>query len=92
MRYNLRYNNPFNIIMCIKRNIVMYLSKYLPMDIHRKKRVLKFIKEKKVVTSSELAKFLNVSWNTAEKYLLELIIDNKITRIKKEGVNLWLLK
>jgi Mn-dependent DtxR family transcriptional regulator len=61
------------------------------MNIHRKK-VLDFIKNSRVVTSSEVAKFLKVSWNTADKYLLELVVENKIERIKKEGVNLWLLK
>ena len=55
-------------------------------------RILKYIKEKKVITSSELAKFLGISWNTAEKNLLELVIENKIIRIKKKGVNLWMLK
>ena len=55
-------------------------------------KILKLLREKRLITSSELAKFLGVSWNTAEKYLLELIIDNKIVRIKKDGVNLWLLK
>ena len=60
------------------------------MNIHKKKRILDFIKEKKVITSSELAKFLKVSWNTAEKYLLEIAIDGDILRIKKEGVNLWI--
>lgn len=57
-----------------------------------KDKIIKFVKENKVITSSELAKFLKISWNTAEKYLLELLIDNKIQRIKKEGVNLWLIK
>ncbi|MDD5193639.1 MAG: DUF977 family protein [Candidatus Nanoarchaeia archaeon] len=57
-----------------------------------KDRIIKFVREKRVITSSELAKFLKISWNTAEKYLLELLIENKIERIKKEGVNLWLLK
>ena len=61
------------------------------MNIHNEK-ILKFIEQKKVITSSELAKYLGISWNTAEKYLLELIIDGKIERIKKAGVNLWLLK
>jgi len=55
-------------------------------------KILKLLREKRVITSSELAKFLGVSWNTAEKYLLELIIENKVERIKKDGVNLWLLK
>jgi len=61
------------------------------MNIHNKK-ITDFIKEKKVVTSSELAKFMGISWNTAEKYLLELIIEGKLERIKKEGVNLWIIK
>jgi Mn-dependent DtxR family transcriptional regulator len=60
------------------------------MDIHNKTKTLKFLKEQKVITTSELAKFLKVSWNTAEKCLLEFVIDGEILRIKKEGVNLWL--
>jgi len=60
------------------------------MNIHNEKRILKFLGEKRVITSSELAKFLGVSWNTAEKYLLELVIEGHIIKIKKEGVNLWL--
>lgn len=62
------------------------------MNIHKEKRILRFVKENKVVTSSELAKFLKISWNTADKYLLELALENKIQRIKKQGVNLWMLK
>jgi len=61
------------------------------MNIH-KERVIKFLKEKKVITSSELAKFLKISWNTADKYLLELTLDGKVERIKKSGVNLWMKK
>ena len=61
------------------------------MNIHKEK-ILKFIKKERVITSSELAKFIKISWNTAEKYLLELVIDGKIEKIKKEGVNLWILK
>jgi predicted HTH transcriptional regulator len=61
------------------------------MNIHNKK-ILEFISKEKVVTSSELAKFLGVSWNTAEKYLLELIISGEVERIKKAGVNLWIIK
>jgi Mn-dependent DtxR family transcriptional regulator len=61
------------------------------MNTHSKK-ILDLIKKEKVVTSSEVAKFLKVSWNTADKYLIELIIDGKVLRVKKEGVNLWLLK
>ena len=54
--------------------------------------ILELIKKRRIVTSSEVAKFLKVSWNTAEKYLLELIIEGKIERIKKEGTTLWMLK
>lgn len=61
------------------------------MIIHRD-RVIKLLRDKKVITSSELAHFLKISWNTAEKYLLELVIEGKLERIKKEGVNLWMLK
>ena len=61
------------------------------MGIHSKK-IIDFIKKEKVVTSSEIADKLSVSWNTAEKYLLELIIEEKIIKIKKLGVNLWMLK
>jgi len=61
------------------------------MNIHSKK-ILDFVKKNKVVTSSEIAKYLNLSWNTADKYLLDLVIDKKIERIKKSGVNLWMLK
>lgn len=56
------------------------------------KKILKFLKTKKVVTSSEIAEFLKISWNTADKYLLELTLDKKVERIKKKGVNLWILK
>ena len=61
------------------------------MNIHDSK-ILALIKKEKIVTSSEVASSLNVSWNTAEKYLLELVIVGKINRIKKVGVNLWMLK
>ena len=61
------------------------------MNVHNK-RIVDFIREKRVITSSELAKFLEISWNTAEKYLLELIIEGKVEKIKKDGVNLWVLK
>ena len=62
------------------------------MNDHNRKKILRLLGEKKVITSSELAKFLSVSWNTAEKYLLELGMERKIIKIKKEGVNLWMLK
>jgi len=61
------------------------------MNAHSKK-ILGLIKKEKIVTSSEVAGVLGVSWNTAEKYLLELVIDGKIDRIKKVGVNLWVMK
>lgn len=56
------------------------------------KKIIELIKKEKIVTSSEVANNLNISWNTAEKYLLELVIDGKIKKIKKIGVNLWVLK
>jgi len=75
----------------------MLFHKYISSIIHRnilmnihKEKILKLLGKERVVTSSEVAKELKISWNTAEKYLLELIIEGKVEKIKKEGVNLWL--
>ncbi|HLC78486.1 MAG TPA: HTH domain-containing protein [Candidatus Nanoarchaeia archaeon] len=62
------------------------------MKVHNKETILKFLKETRVITSSELAKKIDVSWNTADKWLLELALDGKVERIKKQGVNLWMMK
>lgn len=56
------------------------------------KNIIKLIKAEGVVTTSEIAGKLKVSWNTAEKYLLELTLENKVRRARKAGVNLWLLR
>jgi ribosomal protein S25 len=58
------------------------------MEIHSK--IFEIVKKERVVTSSEIAEKFNISWNTAEKYLLELVIEGKIEKIKKMGVNLWI--
>jgi Mn-dependent DtxR family transcriptional regulator len=60
------------------------------MNIHRE--IVRIIRRERVVTSSEIAKFLKISWNTAEKYLLELVIEGRVEKIKKLGVNLWILR
>ena len=63
------------------------------MNSHRiKTKILEFAKKDNVVTTAEIAKHFGISWNTAERYLLELALDNKFKRIKKAGVNLWVLK
>ena len=56
------------------------------------KRIVHFVRKNRVVTTSEIASHFKISWNTAEKYLLELVIQNKIIKLKKQGVNLWLMK
>ena len=61
------------------------------MNIHRNK-ILDFVGKKKIVTSLEIAKFLGVSWNTADRYLMELLLEGKLERIKKERVTLWMKK
>ncbi len=61
------------------------------MNAHNKK-ILEMIRERKVVTSSEIAKLIKISWNTADKYLLELALERKVERIKKDGVTLWIIK
>lgn len=60
------------------------------MNLHS--QIIKFIRKERVITSSELAEHLDISWNTAEKYLVELIIAGKVEKYKKKGVNIWLLK
>ncbi len=62
------------------------------MNTQIKREILNLLGKENVITSSELAKHLKVSWNTAEKYLLELVIEKKIIKIKKLGVNLWVRK
>ena len=62
------------------------------MNAQQREKILKLLREKKVINSSELAKFLGISWNTAQSYLMELALEGKVIRIKKEGVNLWILK
>jgi len=57
-----------------------------------KGRILEFLRENKVATSAELARFLNVSWNTAERYLLELALEGRIERIKKDKITIWMKK
>lgn len=69
----------------------MIRQEYFPMNIDNK-RITSLIERERVVTSSEIAKLLKVSWNTAERYLTELFIEGKLVRIKKEGVNLWVKK
>lgn len=62
------------------------------MNTTQKEKILKYLKDNKVITSSEVSKILSVSWNTAQSYLMELALDSEVIRIKKEGVNLWMLK
>ena len=63
------------------------------MKLHNlKTSILNFARKDGVITTAEIAKHFDISWNTAEKYLLELTLDNKFKRIKKAGVNLWVLK
>ena len=59
---------------------------------HNQEKILKLLKERRIITSSELASFLSISWNTADKWLLELALDEKVERMKKSGVNLWMLR
>ena len=73
--------------MSIHRNILMLIN----MKIESKK-IIELIKKKKIVTSSEVAEEFEVSWNTADKYLLELLVDGKVNRFKKTGVTLWMMK
>tara|TARA_Y100000310_G_C20482744_1_gene715480 strand:- start:253 stop:735 length:483 start_codon:yes stop_codon:yes gene_type:complete len=57
-----------------------------------KELILPLFKGELVLTTIEISKKLNINRGTAEKALMELTLDNKIERIKKEGINLWLPK
>ena len=57
-----------------------------------KHKIMNFSKKDRVITTTEIANEFKISWNTAERYLLELTLDNKFKRVKKAGVNLWVLK
>ncbi len=60
------------------------------MNIHNS--IFTYVKKSRVVTSSEIAKEFKINWNTAERYLLEMMAEQRLIRIKKSGVNLWLVK
>jgi len=71
-------------------NINIYIKMNNNMNTHKNK-IIGYIRREVAVTSSEIAKLLKISWNTAESYLKDLVIEGKIRR-KTEGVNLWLKK
>ena len=54
--------------------------------------ILKYLQQQRVITTSEISEKMKLSWNTAEKRLLELAVDAKVMKIKKAGVNLWVIK
>lgn len=72
-------------------NINIYIKMNNNMNTHKNK-IIGYIRREVAVTSSEIAKLLKISWNTAESYLKDLVIEGKIRRKKTEGVNLWLKK
>ena len=80
-----------SLYMNLHINIVISLTTKIHMNIHKDK-IVAFVRKGKVVTSSDVARFLKVSWNTAESYLKDLVIDDKLERIKKKGVTLWMVK
>ena len=58
-----------------------------------KTSIMTLVKEQNgIVITSEVASKLKISWNTAEKYLLELTLEGKLGRLKKLGTNIWHLK
>jgi len=72
-------------------NIHRYITMQENSEFNRK--ILSMVKKLgKITTTTEIAEKLKVSWNTAEKHLLELALEGKISRLKKAGVNLWVLR
>ncbi len=57
-----------------------------------KNDIYNLFKKEKILVSSDVAKKLNIASGTAERYLLELVIDGKIIRIKKKRLSIWMRK
>jgi predicted HTH transcriptional regulator len=55
-------------------------------------QIYDLFRKEKIMTASEVVKFLKVSWNTVDSYLKELLIEGKLERIKKRGTSLWMKK
>ena len=69
------------------------MSNTMKNNMNKDRDILKLIEKRgRVVTTAEIAEQTGVSWNTAEKHLLEMTIEGKVLRLKKAGVNLWVLK
>lgn len=60
--------------------------------ISHSKKIVDYIEKEKIVTSQDVSKLLKISWNTADSWLKELLIEGKIVRMKRGGVNLWMIK
>ena len=104
----IKHRHPTNIdyVICIKKDIkldvpiievpklrlVSFLEKESSFSI--KNKINKFIRKSniKIFTTPEISRSVKVNYGTAEKSLLELVIDGKIEKIKKMGVNLWIKK
>ncbi len=57
-----------------------------------KNQILKLFEKERILTTNEISKKIDVKWNTAELNLLNLTIEGKVEKIKKDGVNLWVIK
>ena len=55
-------------------------------------RILKLFEKDKLLITSDVAKIFDVTPTTAQRALTELVIQDKVERIKKEGVTIWLKK
>ena len=60
------------------------------MNLH--KQIMEIVVRERIVTTSDVSNELKISWNTADSYLKELLIEKKVERIKKKGVTLWIKK
>jgi ribosomal protein S25 len=55
-------------------------------------KVLKMVKEEEPVSTSMVAKKMNVNWATAQRSLYELQADGKIRGKKVSGRCIWIFK
>jgi len=55
-------------------------------------QVYRLFNKKRLLITSDIMKALNITHATAQRNLIELFIQGKIDRLKKEGITLWMIK
>jgi|TARA_R100001530_G_scaffold25421_1_gene20499 predicted ArsR family transcriptional regulator len=57
-----------------------------------KKRILKYLEQKKGVTANEISKKLGIHFYTAEHYLKQLAIEKKVNQLETNHLTVFMLQ